>query len=255
MINPASKVGPRVVVVDDDLATTTTLIKLSFRRNDMLQEFEDLEFIWRTNKHEFEAVLKERPVDLVISDLKLIGSDGKEDKALGYDVVACARRNTNAAIIVYSSQPSEADEATTLQEGADDYVEKNISPHRIALRIKYWLARSTEESVEHNSKKFLIGEWIFSPGDLYLKPTIANKTGPKLSYAEHDLLNFLCGTDSRSISRKDYNTHILKNDESEYVLDRRLDNQIRRLRSKLDNAGLIQSIRGGGYRLSDIQEV
>lgn len=243
---------PKVVVVDDDTATTKQLVEISFRMNELTEVFDQLDFFWCINEDEFHSVIRNQPADIIISDLKLLDTDGNEDKQLGHDVVANARKISDAAIIVFSSQPSEADEATTLKEGADDYVEKNSAPHRIALRILYWLKRVSKPPLA-DPATFKIGTWIFTPGALYVSPAFANGPGQKLSYAEHDLLKALCLSRTHSISREEFNVCILNRDEK--VSDRRLDNQIRRLRAKLLNAGLIQSIRGGGYRLSDVQKV
>lgn len=179
---------------------------------------------------------------LIVLDLMLPEMSGLEAcKAL--------RREPTTAkipIIMLTAKSDEVDRIVGLELGADDYVPKPFSPRELVLRIQSVLRRSAGggEPVE----RLKIGDLNLdhSRHEVLLqgKPIV-------LTHTEFKLLAILMERRGRVQSRDR-----LLNDVWGYesVIDTRtVDTHIRRLREKLgDAANYIETIRGVGYRISEV---
>ena len=182
----------------------------------------------------------------MIVDLKMPTDNGDLDVREGLDIVSFCVGNLDAAVIVFSAEAHDDAEALSMREGADDYIEKFDGRNRISLRTKYWLDRIFDEK-RKKIETYALAGFEFKPGSRDLKAIENPEKTVRLSYSEHDLLQFLFRDENNSISREEYNVWILKREHD--TNDRRLDNQIHRLRSKLGDRDAFRAIRGGGYRL------
>ena len=179
--------------------------------------------------------------DLVLLDWMLPGMSGIEFAKLLRRVA----RTKNIPIIMLTARAEESDKVSGLEIGADDYITKPFSPRELIARIKAVLRRRLPEAADD----------VVEISGLSLDPithrvTVNNKEvilGP----TEFRLLYFLMSHPERVHSRSQlldggWGDHV-------FVEDRTVDVHIRRLRQILeavDKDGLVQTVRGSGYRLS-----
>ena len=179
--------------------------------------------------------------DLVLLDWMLPGMSGIEFAKLLRRVA----RTKNIPIIMLTARAEESDKVSGLEIGADDYITKPFSPRELIARIKAVLRRRLPEAADD----------VVEISGLRLNPithrvTVNNKEvilGP----TEFRLLYFLMSHPERVHSRSQlldgvWGDHV-------FVEDRTVDVHIRRLRQILeavDKDGLVQTVRGSGYRLS-----
>lgn len=188
------------------------------------------------------AVRDTRP-DLILLDWMLPGESGLQ----------LARRLKNDSymrdvpIIMLTARGDEGDKVTGLEAGADDYITKPFSPKELIARIKAVLRRvaphATNEVVRAGILMLDPATHRVAAGDIELR------MGP----TEFRLLNFLMTHPERVFSR----AQLLDNvwGTGVFIDERTVDVHIRRLREALAAGGcegMVQTVRGVGYRLSQV---
>ena len=188
-----------------------------------------------------ENIIREALPDLIILDWMLPGMNGA-------DFAKRVRSNSNTKsvpIIMLTAKSEEDDKLKGLDIGADDYMTKPFSPKELIARIKAVLRRKKPELVD---EPISINGLTLDSNKHLLKSN--NKTisiGP----TEFKLLNFFMKNPDRVFSRNQILDKIWSNKSD--IDDRTVDVHIKRLRDILkiaDQASLIKTIRGIGYRLS-----
>jgi two-component system phosphate regulon response regulator PhoB len=179
--------------------------------------------------------------DLVLLDWMLPGLSGIEfAKRLRAD-----KRTRAIPIIMLTARSEEQDKLQGLEIGADDYITKPFSPRELNARIKAVLRRRAPEMTDD----------IVKLGGLSLDPASHRVTGKgqpiDLGPTEFRLLHFLMTHPERVHSR----TQLLDQIWGDHVFveERTVDVHIRRLRKALEPThldGLVQTVRGTGYRFS-----
>ena len=148
-------------------------------------------------------------------------------------------------IIMLTARGEESDKILGLESGADDYITKPFSPRELMARIRAVLRRHIPA----------IPDEIVTAGGLELSPAAhrvnAKGSGIELGPTEFRLLHFFMTHAERVYSR----TQLLDQvwGTQVFVEERTVDVHIRRLRAALEPAGmdgLIQTVRGSGYRFS-----
>ena len=188
-----------------------------------------------------QRLVREALPDLILLDWMLPGMSGVE---LARRLRADERTRTTP-IIMLTARGEEQDKVAGLETGADDYITKPFSPRELVARIKAVLRRrapqATDDPVELGGLRLDPVAHRVSAGDksLSLGPT------------EFRLLHFLMTHPERVHSR----TQLLDQVWGDHVFveERTVDVHIRRLRSALEptrHDGLIQTVRGAGYRFS-----
>lgn len=112
----------RTISIAEDDANIRTLIGL-FLENEgyEVQQYE--------NGDALLASFLEKPVDLVILDIMMPGTDG-------LTLCASLRKKSNVPIIIVSARDSEADRIAGITLGSDDYLTKPFSPIELVARVK-----------------------------------------------------------------------------------------------------------------------
>ena len=179
--------------------------------------------------------------DLVLLDWMLPGPPGLNfARQLRAD-----QRTKDIPIIMLTARAEEQDKLTGLDTGADDYIVKPFSPRELNARVKAVLRRRSPQMTDD----------IVQLGSLKLDPTThrvsAKGDAVHLGPTEFRLLHFLMTHAERVHSR----TQLLDQVWGDHVFveERTVDVHIRRLRKALEPSehdGLIQTVRGAGYRLS-----
>ena len=179
--------------------------------------------------------------DLVLLDWMLPGLSGIEfARRLRAD-----KRTRTIPIIMLTARTDEQDKLQGLETGADDYITKPFSPRELNARIKAVLRRRAPEMTDD----------MVQLGGLTLDPASHRVTGKgtaiDLGPTEFRLLHFLMTHTERVHSR----TQLLDQVWGDHVFveERTVDVHIRRLRKALEPTeldGLVQTVRGTGYRFS-----
>jgi DNA-binding response OmpR family regulator len=149
-------------------------------------------------------------------------------------------------IIILSAKEEEADVVIGLGFGADDYVPKPFSPRELLARVKAVLRRSSsQETVKQDQIRR--GELII---DIDRHQASLRGIGIKLTATEFKLLTVLASHPGRAFSREQLLNRVVG--DAVVVVDRNIDVHIRSVRKKLgDQTGLIETVRGVGYRFAD----
>jgi len=169
--------------------------------------------------------------DLLILDLTLPGMDGLE-------VCREVAQRYHIPIIISSARSDVQDKVTGLELGADDYIPKPYDPKEMLARIHSLLRRYREKGQsKEDPKDFeIIHELIFYQGKAL-----------SLTPAEFDILSQLIKQRGKALSREQliYASQSMSIDSHH----KSLDMIISKLRNKLGDPTLIQSVRGIGYKL------
>jgi two-component system phosphate regulon response regulator PhoB len=154
-------------------------------------------------------------------------------------------RTRELPIIMLTARTDEADKVAGLEAWVDDYVTKPFSPRELKARIRAVLRRRAPEMAQEP----------LTAAALRLDPathrvSVDGKAVP-LGPTEYRLLRFLLARPERVHTR----TQLLDQvwGDHVYIEERTVDVHIRRLRLALEpfgQDGLIETVRGSGYRLS-----
>jgi two-component system phosphate regulon response regulator PhoB len=187
-----------------------------------------------------EAIRHELP-DLLILDWMLPDRPGIELlRELRGD-----ERTRGLPIILLTAKGAESDKVAGLDAGADDYVVKPFSPRELVSRVRAVFRRRAPQ---------LSGEAL-SYGPLTIDPArhevLVEGKPVKMGLAEFKLLRYLVGHPERVFSRGQlldsvWGDHV-------FIEERTVDVHVLRLRKALAAVGaqgLVQTVRGLGYRLS-----
>ena len=154
-------------------------------------------------------------------------------------------RTRDIPIIMLTARAEERDKVLGLESGADDYITKPFSPRELKARIRAVLRRRMPQA----------GDETVSAGGLELSPAThrvsANGEVIDLGPTEFRLLHFFMTHAERVYSRSQLLNHVWG--DHVFVEERTVDVHIRRLRHALEPSGLdglIQTVRGSGYRFS-----
>lgn len=140
-----------------------------------------------------------------------------------------------------------------LEAGADDVVRHDCTVRELWARIKCVLGahRPRREAVRHEHSAFqIVGLGRFHAGEMALRPPIGEPL--HLGRVETAVLQRLCLRSPVQVSRAEI-LDSLPADLGEAIFDRTLDRCVSRLRRRLaliGAAGLIETCRGAGYKLS-----
>jgi two-component system OmpR family response regulator len=238
-------IAKHIVVVDDDRAM-----------RDMLADYLESQNFRVTAVADGQAmsgVLRERPVDLIILDMKLAHEDG-------LDVMRRLGSPPEAPIIIITGhRRDEADRIVGLELGADDYMTKPFSLRELLARIRAVLRRweGAERRSRGRAKQI---RYRFAGWELNMRTRrLRSPTGDEvpLTAGEFNLLTAFLKSPQQILSREQLLSASRIHDEE--VFDRSIDVQILRLRRKLEvnpsEPKLITTERGVGYTFTAAVEV
>lgn len=227
----------RILIVEDEPAIRD-MVAFALRKG-------DYEPVPAGDARQAESAIADRVPDLILLDWMLPGTSGLE----------LARRWRKASltreipIIMLTARGEENDRVGGLEAGVDDYVVKPFSARELLARIRAVLRRSREDD-EHGSisagglRIDGAAHRVFAGSDDDRQPVPIGPT-------EYRLLHFFMTHPERVYSRTQLLDHIWGG--SVYVEERTVDVHIRRLRKTLEPHGLdglVQTVRGAGYRFS-----
>jgi DNA-binding response OmpR family regulator len=184
-------------------------------------------------------VILNGPPNLILLDLNLPGMNG-------FEICRRIRAESTTAkipIVMLTARADETDKVLGLNIGADDYVTKPFSMRELVARINATLRRSDTAGSDRP---------IFDNGILRIDHSTYRVTYKeediRMTRKEFALLSELARNEGRVLTRETLLDRVWG---MNYFGDSRtLDVHIRRLRQKLGNPSLIETVTGIGYRLS-----
>jgi two-component system, OmpR family, phosphate regulon response regulator PhoB len=222
----------RILVVEDELAIAE-LVAINLRHAGH-------EVTIAASAEQAQADVDAVLPDLVLLDWMLPGQPG----------VALARRwradaRTRALpVIMLTARGAEADKIAGLDAGADDYLTKPFSTQELMARIRAVLRRKAPEALEE----------VVELAGLRVDPATRRVTfggrEVRLGATEFRLLHFLTTHPERVHSRRQLLDRVWG--DHVFIEERTVDVHVKRLRDALAPAGcagLIETVRGVGYRM------
>jgi DNA-binding response OmpR family regulator len=182
------------------------------------------------------AALAAGDFDLVLLDLGLPDIDGLE-------VCRRMRRATDMPIIAVTARAEETQRIRGLRCGADDYVVKPYSVGELLARIEAVLRRTRRRPQTEPAR--ILGDVVV---DLTQRTVTVAGSEVRLTLKEFEVLAMLARSPGAVVTRDDLLAEVWQttfDGES-----RTLDVHVATLRSKLERPGLVETVRGVGYRLA-----
>lgn len=227
--------NPHILVVDDhrDIRETLAryLVKNGFRASTA-----------ESAAHARKA-LKAAAVDLVVLDIMMPGEDG----------LSLCRHLVNAEsmpVILLTAMAEDTDRVIGLEIGADDYVTKPFNPRELLARIRAVLRRVNQVPKDRDpvsQETLSFDGWVLNVP----RRELFNPQGEPvaLSSGEFQLLCAFLKRPKMVLNRDQLLD--LTSGRTPNVFDRSIDNQVSRLRRKIEedvkDPKLIKTVWGGGY--------
>ena len=219
----------KILIIEDDKTISDELkILLDDNGYDSYQLF---------NFHQVTKKIIEFDPDLVLLDIVLPGTNGQT-------ILKEIRKESNLPVIMLTSKTGDINEIMSMSYGADDYITKPYNPTLLLLRIETLFRhlddQGSNNQIEYNQMTINL-----------LKSTLTYKDNEIiLSKNELTILYYLIKNHGKIVSRDELMDHLW--DYSDFVDDNTLTVNINRLRKKMKNLGILDSIetrRKQGYIL------
>ena len=219
----------KILIIEDDKTISDELkILLDDNGYDSYQLF---------NFHQVTKKIIEFDPDLVLLDIVLPGTNGQT-------ILKEIRKESNLPVIMLTSKTGDINEIMSMSYGADDYITKPYNPTLLLLRIETLFRhlddQGSNDQIEYNQMTINL-----------LKSTLTYKDNEIiLSKNELTILYYLIKKHGKIVSRDELMDHLW--DYSDFVDDNTLTVNINRLRKKMKNLGILDSIetrRKQGYIL------
>lgn len=228
----------KILLVDDEKDI------VEFLQYNLLQEGFDV--ITAFNGIEALKKLSETP-DLVILDIMM-------PQLNGYDVCKKIRslpEYRQTPVIFLTAKSSEVDEIRGLEIGANDFIQKPISPKKLVARVKANLRRDVKKSEEKVIPTYLtVGPLIIDRNKYIVSIDGREKIFPR---KEFELLFYLANNPGKVCDRDTLLKDVWGLDV--YVVDRTIDVHIRKIREKLGkHSDLIETVKGIGYKFKTMEQ-
>lgn len=192
------------------------------------------------------SLLERQALDLIVLDVMMPGEDG-------LSICRHLRTSTGIPIIFLTAMADDTDRIIGLELGADDYLVKPFNPRELLARIRAVLRRSGNPNLPlapANLKNIRVGPWRVNLGRQEISGD--DGVGIPLSSAEFRLLKVFIERPGLVLSREQLLD--LTVGRTADIFDRSIDNQVSRLRKKIEdnpkNPTIIKTHWGGGYSLS-----
>ncbi|HEC16631.1 MAG TPA: phosphate regulon transcriptional regulatory protein PhoB [Sedimenticola sp.] len=225
--------APTILVVEDE-AAVREMLRFTLRQK-------GLDVVEAEDAASAERHIRKRRPSLILLDWMLPGKSGVElARQLKRDPAT-----RDIPILMLTARGQEDDKVLALESGADDYVTKPFSTRELQARIRAILRRvappDSDQEIEMDGLSLdPATHRVFAGGEkLELGPT------------EFRLLHYFMAHPERVYSRAQLLDRVWGTNV--FIEERTVDVHIRRLRKALEPSGhdgLLQTVRGAGYRFS-----
>lgn len=229
---------PKILLVDDEPDI------LEFLKYNL--EHQGFEVLLAHNSEEAINKLAEKP-DLIILDVLMPHMDGFETCKR----IKSKKEFENIPVVFLTAKNGEKDEISALGLGASDYIQKPISSNKLIARVKLNLRKSITTIPE----TFVPEKIVYGPIEIDKEKYEISIDGEKKVFPrkEFELLYYLVKNAGKVFSREALLREIWG--FNVYIIDRTVDVHIRKIREKLGkNSDMVETIKGVGYRLKQIDE-
>ncbi len=175
--------------------------------------------------------------DLVVLGIGLPKLDGLE-------VLCCIRETGRTPVVMLTARSEEVDELLGLGLEADSYLTKPCSPRKVMAHVKAVLRRQQEGN---EPKVVRVGPLEV---DSYQVEARVGGTPLHLTPTEFKLLETLAHAPGKVMSRTELFEAAMPESDA---LERAIDRHLKDIRAKLAEQGaaeILETVRGGGYRLA-----
>lgn len=223
-----------IYVVDGDESTRSMLLYVLGEQSYTASGFEDAE--------SFKTAMRKQLPNLILLDRALPQEDGLTVlKWLKSD-----RRTASVPVILLMGQATEMDKVIGLDHGADDCISKPFGILELLSRIHAILRRTEQRTATRDETQRVYQDIVVYP-DRHLVTLHGGEV--HLTKKEFRLLWYLLENQGHVMTRERIMEYVWDADFD--VETRTIDIHITTLRKKLkDNGGMIQTIRGVGYKIS-----
>ncbi|QJB68459.1 response regulator [Parasphingorhabdus halotolerans] len=227
-----------ILLVDDESSLREPLADYLIKQGFRVQQAEDASIA--------RSLLNAYNFDIILSDVMMPGEDG-------LSFCRYVRERTEIPVIFISAKTEETERIIGLELGADDYITKPFSPRELIARIKVVLRRANNGNsvkISRHGNVFQFSGWTLKIDQRALLD--AEGVNVPLSSGEYQMLLALLSRAGQVLNR-DQLLDITQGREAN-AFDRAVDNQISRLRRKIEadpkNPEIIKTVWGGGYVLA-----
>lgn len=227
-----------ILLVDDEASLREPLADYLIKQGYKVQQAEDASIA--------RSLLNAYDFDMILLDIMMPGEDG-------LSLCRFVTDKTDIPVIFISARTEETERIIGLELGADDYITKPFSPRELVARIKVILRRTERGGAKQIATPG--GAYQFSGWTLKCdKRSLVDTDGVNvsLSTGEYQMLLALVSRAGQILNR-DQLLDITQGREA-HAFDRAVDNQISRLRRKIEsdpkNPEIIKTVWGGGYVLA-----
>ena len=227
-----------ILLVDDEASLREPLADYLIRQGYKVQQASDASIA--------RSLLNAYDFDIILLDIMMPGEDG-------LSLCRFVTEKTEIPVIFISAKTEETERIIGLELGADDYITKPFSPRELVARIKVVLRRAEKgggRQVATSGGGYLFSGWTLKCD----KRSLVDSDGVaiSLSTGEYQMLLALVSRAGKVLNR-DQLLDITQGREA-HAFDRAVDNQISRLRRKIEadpkNPEIIKTVWGGGYVLA-----
>ncbi|MEZ5669435.1 MAG: response regulator [Alphaproteobacteria bacterium] len=229
---------PRILVVDDHREIRDALTRY-LERNGLAADAAE-------NAQAMDRRLAAAEYDLVILDVMMPGEDG-------LSVCRRLRVTSDMPVLMLTALGEETDRIVGLELGADDYIAKPFNPREVLARIKAILRRTERPERSGGTlggRRLRFDRWTLDVDRRLLSDDAGTQVA--LTTGEFRLLTALLERPRLVLSRNRLLDLTQGRDGGPF--DRAIDNQVSRLRRKIERdptqPSIIATVRGGGYCLA-----
>ncbi len=227
-----------ILLVDDEVSLREPLAQYLTRQGYKVQQAGDASVA--------RSLLNAYDFDIALLDIMMPGEDG-------LSLCRFVTDKTDTPVIFISAKTEETERIIGLELGADDYITKPFSPRELVARIKVVLRRAEKGArtqVGTSGSGYRFSGWTLKCDKRSLVD--ADGVSISLSTGEYQMLLALVSRAGKVLNR-DQLLDITQGREA-HAFDRAVDNQISRLRRKIEadpkNPEIIKTVWGGGYVLA-----
>ena len=220
----------KILIVEDDKKLRKELETFLNKHGFLAKGLEEFD-------NTIQDILKEN-ADLILLDINLPYTDGEF-------VCKEVRKLSDVPIIMVTSRDNEIDELMSLNYGADQYVTKPYNIQILLAKINGLLKRNKKS--DKDLQEIDCDGFFLSITERVIKK---NDRKIELTKNEYTILYYLCINKGKVVSRDELMDYLWESEE--FIDDNTLSVNIKRLRGKIEELGLLDRIetrRGQGYIL------
>lgn len=228
--------NPHIVVVDDHRSIREPLARYLGENGFRVS--------MAANGAEMDTVVKAASIDLIVLDILMPGEGGLE-------ICRRIRETRDIPVILLTSVADETSRIVGLEIGADDYLTKPFNPRELLARIKGVLRRVNSLPKQYSgieAGQIGFGAWVLDVDRQALRK-VSGDQETALSTVEFRLLMTFLSHPKMVLSRDQLLDMV--SSRAANVFDRSIDNQVSRLRKKIEvdprNPDIVKTVWGGGY--------